>query len=392
MITPSPNAVAYPVTRQFQEVHTYVPEYAVCNPDNSDCTTVYAMRTYNWCSTVVPCYGHACTVTDCAQWVTFSHANTYNLRTAVCGEGGAYTIRGTPTTAAPTVATSSSVVYYVEAIVTRYAVSYRDYSEGKYSRVRVERCPEGPEEDDDGGCDFWYERWVEQVYEEEEVVVIVPVTVNTYCPEPTTITYAGNTVTVLEAPTTVVFVTESRVTSTVTVTRLNTTTNTTTAYATSQYSSSQYSSYETPTSVTTSSSTTRHFSSIPQYPAFETPYPRPSPTNYYPTTPTPRYPTSPQRSKYPSKGYEEVEEEEEEENDPEYHTYGRFKDSEGVHEWGRFYDSELRKRELWGEYEDDEEAHSHRRYEEYKRQREQKVHWGGSPGHKYDDKAVDSFE
>jgi len=220
MIAPSPNAVAYPVTRQFQEVHTYVPEYAVCNPDNSDCTTVYAMRTYNWCSAVVPCYGCACTVTDCAQWVTFSHANTYTLRTAVCGKGGVYTIRGTPTTAA--VATSSAV-YYVEAIVTRYAVSYRDYSEGKYSRVRVERCLE----DDDGGCDFWYERWAEQVYEEEEVVVIVPVTVNTYCPEPTTITYAGSTVTVLEAPTTVVFVTESRVTSTVTVTRLSTTTNTT---------------------------------------------------------------------------------------------------------------------------------------------------------------------
>lgn len=229
MITPSPNAVAYPVTRQFQEVHTYVPEYAVCNPDNSDCTTVYAMRTYNWCSTVVPCYGRACTVTDCAQWVTFSHANTYNLRTAVCGEGGVYTIRGTPTTAAAAaVATSSSVVYYVEAIVTRYAVSYRDYSEGKYSRVRVERCWEKEEDDaDDGGCDFWYERWVEQIYEEEEVVVVVPVTVNTYCPEPTTITYAGSTVTVLEAPTTVVFVTESRVTSTVTVTRLSTTTNTT---------------------------------------------------------------------------------------------------------------------------------------------------------------------
>ena len=64
-----------------------------------------------------------------------------------------------------------------------------------------------------------------------------------------------------------------------------------------------------------------------------------------------------------------------------------------MHEWGRFYDSELRKRELWGEHEDDdEEAHSYRQYEEYKRQREQKVHWGGSPGHKYDDKAVDSFE
>ena len=125
-------------------------------------------------------------------------------------------------------ATSSSVVYYVEAIVTRYAVSYRDYSEGKYSRVRVERCWEKEEDDaDDGGCDFWYERWVEQIYEEEEVVVVVPVTVNTYCPEPTTITYAGSTVTVLEAPTTVVFVTESRVTSTVTVTRLSTTTNTT---------------------------------------------------------------------------------------------------------------------------------------------------------------------
>lgn len=45
MITPSPNAVAYPVTRQFQEVHTYVPGYVVCKPENSNCTMVYAMRT-----------------------------------------------------------------------------------------------------------------------------------------------------------------------------------------------------------------------------------------------------------------------------------------------------------------------------------------------------------
>ncbi|CAZ84153.1 unnamed protein product [Tuber melanosporum] len=383
MITPSPNAVAYPVTRQFQEVHTYVPGCAVCNLDNSDCTTVYATRTYNWCSAVVPCYGCACTITDCAQWVTFSHANTYALRTAACGSGGGALCsnHGRPTEAAAT--TSSAAACYVEAIVTKYAISYVDYSEGRYSRVRVERCLEHG----DAECEVWYERWAEQVYEEEEVIVMVPVTVNTYCPEPTTITYAGSTVTVLEAPTTVVFVTESRVISTVTVTRLSTTTGTTTAYSTPGYSSrssrSSQSSYGT--------STTRHFSSMPQYPA-ETPYPRPSPTSYYSTTPTPHYSPSPspQHPKYPSEGYEE--EEEEEDGGPEYHDYGRFKNNEGLHEWGRFYDSELRKRQLWGEYRDNEEAHSYGRYEAYGKQQEQKVHLDGVGGHKSNDKAVDSFE
>ncbi|KAG0636677.1 hypothetical protein HOY80DRAFT_336662 [Tuber brumale] len=313
MITPSPNAVAYPVTRQFQEVHTYVPECAVCNLDNSDCITVYAARTYNWCSTVVPCYGRACTITDCAQWVTFSHANTYALRTTACGsgDGALCSNHGRPTAAAAATSLSpSSAVCHVETIVTRYAVSYTDYNEGRYSRVRVERCLERG----DMECEVWYERWVEQVYE-EEVIVIVPVTVNTYCPEPTTITYAGSTVTATEAPTTVVFVTESRDTSTVTITRLSTTTQTATAYATSEYSSQ--SSYGT--------SATRQFSSMPQHPT-ET-YPRPSPTsyysttstphysssptNYYPTAPTPRYSPSPspQHPKYPSKEYGEEQEE-----------------------------------------------------------------------------------
>lgn len=45
------------------------------------------------------------------------------------------------------VATSSSVLYYVKAIGTRNAISYRDYSEGKYSCVRVE-CYWEKEEDD----------------------------------------------------------------------------------------------------------------------------------------------------------------------------------------------------------------------------------------------------
>ncbi|PWW73814.1 hypothetical protein C7212DRAFT_354141 [Tuber magnatum] len=375
MITPSPDAVAYPVTGQFQKVHTCVPEYAVCNADNFECTTVYSTREYNWCSAVVPCYGRACTVTDCAQWVTFSHANTYALRTAAALGGGGGGVYNTAAAVETLSSSLPSAMCHVQVIVTKYAVSYRDYSEGKYSRVRVERCPE----DHDWECEVWYESWVEQVYEEEEAVVIVPVTVNAYCPEPTTITYAGSTVTVLEVPTTVVFVTESRVTSTVRVTRLSTTTttDTTTTYATPRYS--PQSSYRTPTSAPTS--TTRHFSPMPQYPA-ETPYPRPSPTNYYPATSTPpRYSPSPS-------GYRK----EEEDSDPELHSYGRYRDSESVHEWGRLYDSKLRKRQLWGEYEDDGETHSYGQYGAYGKQREQKVHWGGSRGHKYDDEAADSYE
>ena len=58
-------------------------------------------------------------------------------------------------------------------------------------------------------------------------MVVLLVTVNTYYLEPTTITYTGSTVTVLEAMTKVVFVIQSRVTSTITVKRLSTTTNTT---------------------------------------------------------------------------------------------------------------------------------------------------------------------
>ncbi|RPB01023.1 hypothetical protein L873DRAFT_1894064 [Choiromyces venosus 120613-1] len=308
-------------------------------------------------------------------WVTFSHADTYALRTAECG--GVYTVRGSPVTA-----TATAGVQYVEAVITKYAISYRDYVDARYSRVRVERCVEEEEEEEEE-CEVWYERWVEQVFEEEEVIVIVPVTVNTYCPEPTTITYAGTTVTVLAAdvPTTVVFVTESKVTVTSTVTRVGTTTATatTTEYTTPGYSPSSSSSYKHPPSPPPSSST-RHFASTPHYPA-TTPYPRPSPIAYPP---------------------QQSEECEEEDKDLESHSYGRFSDNEGMHAWGRIYDStvskELRKRQSWGEYQDNEEAHNYGEYAEYGRQRGQKVHWGGRKdgggrrGHRYDDKAVDSYE
>lgn len=201
LITPSPNAPPYPVTSQGQEITSYIPQYAVCNPDNSDCTTIYSTSTYNWCSTVLPCYPSSCTVTNCAQSVTFSHANSYHLQTTVCPTAGEYTIYGTPTNIpAPT------TVYYVEPVVTKYALSYSDYVKGVYEDVGVEKCVEVyPGK---SVCEVYVERWVEDVQVKEEVVVL-PVTVHTYCPEPTTVTWGGEMVEIGDTPTTYVFVTET---------------------------------------------------------------------------------------------------------------------------------------------------------------------------------------
>lgn len=207
MITPSPDANPYPVTKQGQEVTSCVPQYAVCNPDNSDCTTVYSTKTYNWCSTVVPCYPHSCTVTDCQQAVTFSHENSYHLQSTVCPTAGEYTIHGTATHIP-----SPTTVYYVQPIVTKYALSYLDYASNKYDNVEVEKCIEiYPGK---AVCEVYVEHWVEEVHGKDEIVVL-PVTMHTYCPEPTTITCGADVVEIVNAPTTYTFVTEKTETLTV---------------------------------------------------------------------------------------------------------------------------------------------------------------------------------
>lgn len=185
LITPSPSAPPYPVTSQGQLVTSHVPQYAVCNPDRSDCTTVYAPTTYAWCSTVVPCYPHSCTVTACSQPITFSHDASYQLTTSA---GGAY---------------------YIEPVTTQYVLPYTAYAAGQYDAVVVERCVGEL-------CDVSLEHWVEEVRLTEHVAVL-PVTMHTYCAEPTTLVWEGESM-VVDRPSTLTWVTGSTRTSTLFVT------------------------------------------------------------------------------------------------------------------------------------------------------------------------------
>lgn len=205
LITPSPSAAPIPVTSHGQLITSHVPQYAVCNPDHSDCTTVYAATTYAWCSAVVPCYGHVCTVTDCAQPITFSHSASYRLATAICADPGECTVRGTRTLVA-----QPTTVVYVEPVVTRYVLPYTDYVGARYDAVVVERCVgEAP-------CEAGVERWVEQRTETEDLVVL-PLTVHTYCAQPTTVTWAPGESVVVEYPSTLTWVTGTTSTRTSTL-------------------------------------------------------------------------------------------------------------------------------------------------------------------------------
>lgn len=207
LITPSPSASPIPVTSQGQLITSHVPQYAICNPDRSDCTTVYSPTTYAWCSTTLPCYPHSCTVTDCTQPITFSHAASYYLASTICTTSGTHTVFGTPThiTAAPT------TLYYVEPVTTRYVLPYTDYVESRYDEVVVERCTEvDPAQT---VCEVSTERWIERISLVEEIDVL-PVTLHTYCEKATTVTWAAGESVVVERPSTVTWVTGSTRTST----------------------------------------------------------------------------------------------------------------------------------------------------------------------------------
>lgn len=204
MVTPSPNAQPYPITKQGQAVTTYVPKYAVCNPDYTDCTTAYDTSTYAWCSTRIPCYGKDCTVTDCNQMVTFSHTQSYHLNSAVCPTAGNCNIYGTNVyLPSPTTKT------YAEPVYTYYAAPYLDYMEHDYSAVTVEECvyvhPQHPV------CSEHVEKWEEQ-YAVHTSVEILPVTIHTYCANPTQI-LQGTSVIHVTAPTTLMYLTEVKHTS-----------------------------------------------------------------------------------------------------------------------------------------------------------------------------------
>ena len=204
MFTPSPSAEPYAITKQGQPVTTYVPNHAVCNPDYTDCTTAYDPSTYAWCSTRIPCYSKDCTVTDCNQMVTFSHAQSYHLNSAACPTAGNCNIYGTNVyVPSPTTKT------YVEPVYTYYVAPYLDYMEHDYSAVTVEECvyvhPLYPV------CSEHVEQWQER-YAVHTSVEFLPVTVHTYCSDKTQILQGASTIHVT-TPTTIMYLTDIKQTS-----------------------------------------------------------------------------------------------------------------------------------------------------------------------------------
>lgn len=203
MITPSPNAQPYAVTKQGQQVTTYIPQYAICNPDYTDCTTAYQTSTYAWCSTRIPCYGSPCTVTDCSQMVTFSHTQSYNLKSVFCASAGNCDVHGT-TVNVPTPTEKT----YVEPVHTYYAAPYLDYYHDS-PRVTVEKCAEVTP--GQPLCSAHVEIWEEQ-YVVHTSVEIIPVTVHTYCAEATHLSHGSEMIHVT-ASSTLMYVAEFKKTS-----------------------------------------------------------------------------------------------------------------------------------------------------------------------------------
>lgn len=204
MITPSPHATPYAVTKQGQQVTTYIPQYAVCNPDYTDCTTAYKASTYAWCSTKIPCYGRECTVTACNQMVTFSHTQSYHLNSVHCASTGDCNVYGTNIyVPSPTVHT------YVEPVHTYYAASYLEYTEHENPPITVKECVEV--QPGLPVCSQHVEIW-EEHYVVHTKVEIIPVTVHTYFPKATKLPH-GNEVLHVTAPTTLTFLTEVKMTT-----------------------------------------------------------------------------------------------------------------------------------------------------------------------------------
>ena len=136
--------------------------------------------------------------------VTFSHTQSYHLNSAVCPTAGNCNIYGTNVyLPSPTTKT------YAEPVYTYYAAPYLDYMEHDYSAVTVEECvyvhPQHPV------CSEHVEKWEEQ-YAVHTSVEILPVTIHTYCANPTQI-LQGTSVIHVTAPTTLMYLTEVKHTS-----------------------------------------------------------------------------------------------------------------------------------------------------------------------------------
>lgn len=189
-ITSSPGATPFPITRISQVVTSLRPSYAVCNPNNTNCTTIYETRTLPYCNTIVPCYGGTpCTITDCAQTLTFSHDNGYVVAPAATGCGA------------------------VLPMITKYAMIYEDYAAGSFENVIVEKCGGNLEM---GGCVTHTENWsmhVQTTVQETKVRV----TYSTVLPSPTVLSHGEHTMAVT-ALTTLAFVTSEASRSTITTT------------------------------------------------------------------------------------------------------------------------------------------------------------------------------
>ncbi|KAI5779077.1 hypothetical protein EDC01DRAFT_596681, partial [Geopyxis carbonaria] len=179
LITPSPNAEPYPITSIGQAVTSLNPQYAICHHDSLECTTIYSTKTWSYCSATVPCYNQPashgwCTVTDCADIVTFSKDNSYFLQTS------------------PTLS--------ILPVVTNYALPYSDYAAQRHTAVHVEHCIEAE-------CKTHKESWERNIYTNYEQSAL-PVTMHNYYPTPTVVTYSGITHSVTK-PTTITYVTRS---------------------------------------------------------------------------------------------------------------------------------------------------------------------------------------
>ncbi|EWC43836.1 hypothetical protein DRE_07280 [Drechslerella stenobrocha 248] len=89
IITPGPGMRPTPVTRQFQAVHSFIPDYVACNSqDRRKCVTVYKTTSYRWLSTRVPCHSGLTVVTRVNQPVTIAAYPTNRIEICHCERAG----------------------------------------------------------------------------------------------------------------------------------------------------------------------------------------------------------------------------------------------------------------------------------------------------------------
>ncbi|KAK5250014.1 hypothetical protein LTR16_006067, partial [Cryomyces antarcticus] len=138
-VTPSPSATPVPITQQSQTVTSYVPLFTLCDlpsvaspgpflstatngppyknysasivPSNGSCTTIYSPTPTVVCATVLQGLATQVTVSQCAQYVTFSSQYGYVLETPRPSLDATNATNPILATACPTIRTLTT--YYV---------------------------------------------------------------------------------------------------------------------------------------------------------------------------------------------------------------------------------------------------------------------------------------